>query len=64
MDAKLNVVKDNDLRRAELDRSEELLAELKRVKRDSAVNDWLTAIVVIGGFVLPLAIVLWRWALS
>lgn len=69
MDPKLGVVKGDgavagkptaeDVRSAE-----EILAEMRKLNRSISFSDWTTAIVVVGGFVLPLAIVLWRWALS
>jgi hypothetical protein len=76
MDQKLGVVKgkisDESVRFEDIgkpppeniQKAAEILTELRRVNRSIAFSDWTTAIVVIGGFVLPLAIVLWRWALS
>lgn len=58
MDPKLNVVTDEHMKKAD-----ELLKEMRKANRMSA-SDWLTAVIVIGGFVTPLAVVLWRWALS
>lgn len=54
---------------ADLKAAEDAAAESMRRIREStrsrmSASDWLTAVIVIGGFVTPLAVVLWRWALS